>query len=68
MSKIWTFLSRTKGTKKLHITDMLTYLYLSISVVIMFGPVVWLILSSFKSSAEVDKIPAEVIALPAGNH
>jgi len=61
MSKIWTFLSKTKGTKKLHITDMLTYLYLSISVIIMFGPVVWLILSSFKSSAEVNKFPPRLL-------
>ncbi len=61
MSKIWTFLSKTKGTKKLHITDMLTYLYLGISVIIMFGPVVWLILSSFKSSAEVIKFPPRLL-------
>jgi len=61
MSKIWTFLTRTRGTKKLHITDILTYLYLGISVIIMFGPVVWLILSSFKSSAEVVKFPPRLL-------
>lgn len=57
MSKIWGFLSRTRGGNRLHITDMITYLYLCLSVIIMFGPVVWLILSSFKSSAEVVKFP-----------
>ena len=61
MSRIWDFLSRTRGGKKLHITDMVTYLYLVMSVIIMFGPVVWLILSSFKSSAEVVKFPPRLL-------
>jgi alpha-1,4-digalacturonate transport system permease protein len=61
MSKIWTFLSRTRGRGKLDITDMITYFYLGISVFIMFGPVVWLILSSFKSSAEVVKFPPRLL-------
>jgi len=61
MSKIWDFLSRTRGGNKLHITDMITYLYLGVSVIIMFVPVVWLVLSSFKSSAEVVKFPPRLL-------
>ena len=61
MSKVWDFLSRTRGGNKLHITDMISYLYLSLSVVIMFGPVVWLVLSSFKSAAEVIKFPPRLL-------
>jgi alpha-1,4-digalacturonate transport system permease protein len=61
MSKIWDFISRTRGRNKLHVTDMITYLYLGLSVIIMFGPVVWLILSSFKSSAEVVKFPPRLL-------
>ena len=33
------FLTRTRGQKQLHVSDMLTYLYLSIGVVVMFGPI-----------------------------
>jgi alpha-1,4-digalacturonate transport system permease protein len=61
VSRIWNFLSRTRGDKKLHLTDMITYLYLGLSVVIMFGPVVWLVLSSFKSSGEVIKFPPRLL-------
>ena len=61
MSRIWGFLSRTRGGNKLHITDMITYLYLGLSVIIMFVPVVWLVLSSFKSSAEVVKFPPRLL-------
>ena len=61
MSKIWNYLSKTRGRNKLHVTDMLSYLYLSLSVIIMFGPVVWLVLSSFKSSGEVVKFPPRLL-------
>ena len=61
MSTIWDFLTRTRGKNKLHITDMITYLYMGLSVLIMFGPVLWLILSSFKTSAEVVKFPPRLL-------
>ncbi len=61
MSGIFDFLTRTRGKNKLHITDMLTYLYLILGIIVMFGPVVWLILSSFKSSAEVVKFPPRLL-------
>lgn len=61
MDRLWSFLSRTRGRKKLHITDIITYAYLGVSVIIMFGPIVWLILSSFKSSAEVVKFPPRLL-------
>jgi alpha-1,4-digalacturonate transport system permease protein len=57
MSTILDFLTRTRGRSRLHITDMLTYLYLTLGVIVMFGPVIWLVLSSFKTSAEVVKFP-----------
>lgn len=61
MREVLTFLTRTRGRNGLHITDLLTYLYLSLSVVIMFGPVLWLMLSSFKTSAEVVKFPPRLL-------
>jgi alpha-1,4-digalacturonate transport system permease protein len=61
MSKVFRFLTRTRGSGKLHITDLLTYTYLILGVVIMFGPVLWLVLSSFKTSAEVVKFPPRLL-------
>ena len=61
MSNIWEFLTRTRGKNKLHVTDMITYLYMGLSVIILFGPVLWLVLSSFKTSAEVVKFPPRLL-------
>ncbi len=57
MSTVGTFLTRTRGRGRLDTSDILTYLYLLLGTMIMFGPIVWLILSSFKTSAEVVKFP-----------
>ncbi|MGD9030962.1 MAG: ABC transporter permease subunit [Anaerolineae bacterium] len=57
MGTITAFLTRTRGERRLHLTDVLTYVYLTFGTVVMFGPVVWLVLSSFKTSAEVVKFP-----------
>ena len=42
------FLLRRQGRKKASTADLITYLYLVLGTVIMFGPVVWLVMSSFK--------------------
>jgi alpha-1,4-digalacturonate transport system permease protein len=39
---------------------MFTYLYLLFGVILMFGPVLWLVLSSFKTSAEVVRFPPRI--------
>jgi alpha-1,4-digalacturonate transport system permease protein len=57
MSTVTTFLTRTRGRGRLHLTDVLTYLFLAFGTILMFGPVLWLVLSSFKTSAEVVKFP-----------
>ncbi len=61
MSTVNTFLTRTRGRNKLHITDMLTYLYLLLGTLSMFGPVIWLVLSSFKTPAEIAKFPPRLL-------
>lgn len=61
MSSITRFFTRTRGTTKLHFTDILTYSYLGLGVIVMFGPVLWLVLSSFKSAAEVVKFPPRLL-------
>jgi alpha-1,4-digalacturonate transport system permease protein len=57
MSTIGAFLTQTRGGRRLDFTDVLTYLYLTFGTILMFGPVLWLVLSSFKTSAEVVKFP-----------
>ncbi|GAB4480075.1 MAG: carbohydrate ABC transporter permease [Anaerolineales bacterium] len=57
MSSTMEYLSRKKGGKRLDITDVFSYIYLILGVVIMFGPIIWLVLSSFKTSGEIVKFP-----------
>ena len=57
MSTVRTFLGRRRGRGRLHVTDILSYSYLALGVLIMFGPVLWLLLSSFKT-------PAGLLAFP----
>jgi alpha-1,4-digalacturonate transport system permease protein len=42
------FMTRLQGGNRFTTADTLTYLYLLLGTVIMFGPVVWLVMSSFK--------------------
>lgn len=59
MARVWQFLSRTRGdgNGKLHWTDWCTYSYLFLGVLMMFGPVLWLLMSSFKTEAELQRFP-----------
>ncbi len=57
MSFIGDYLTRTHGRKRLDRADYLTYLYLIIGTVMMFGPVIWLVMSSFKTQAELVRFP-----------
>ncbi len=48
---VWAFLTRRRGGKRLDITDVVTYLYLIAGIFVMFGPVLWLVMSSFKDES-----------------
>ena len=61
MDRIKSFLTRTRGEGKLHFTDVLTYTYLILGTAIMFGPVIWLVLSSFKTQGEIVKFPPRLM-------
>ena len=61
MKTILDFLRLAKGRKRLDFTDVLSYGYLIIGVFIMFGPVLWLVLSSFKTSGEIVKFPPRLL-------
>lgn len=50
------FLLRRKG-KRFSLVDAITYLYLLAGVIVMFGPVLWLIMSSFKSVEALYEFP-----------
>lgn len=51
------FLLRTRGRGRLHWTDVLTYGYLVLGLLIMFAPVLWLLMSSFKSETAIGQFP-----------
>src|SRR5437868_904849 len=57
MDRVFTFLTRTQGKRRLELVDVLTYGYLLLGTLIMFGPVLWLVLSSFKTSAQLTEFP-----------
>ena len=57
MNRILEFLTRRRGRRKFDWSDFLSYGYLMLGVLVMFGPVVWLILSSFKTPLEIASFP-----------
>jgi alpha-1,4-digalacturonate transport system permease protein len=56
-------LSKTRGTRRLHWSDYASYAYLVIGVVLMFGPVLWLALSSFKTQAGLLEFPPSLLPM-----
>jgi alpha-1,4-digalacturonate transport system permease protein len=61
MSTVTEFLTRTRGRRQPDLTDIITYLYLALGTLLMFGPVVWLVLSSFKTPAEIATFPPRLL-------
>ncbi len=61
MAKIISFLTRTRTPGRCDWTDWLAYAYLSLGVLLMFGPVLWLVLSSFKTNAELQRFPPRLL-------
>lgn len=55
------YLTRTKGKEQLDTADVLTYIYLSIGTLIMFCPIIWLVLSSFKTEAALSEFPPSLL-------
>jgi len=61
VDKAWTFVTRTRGRRHLDIADIIAYLYLIVGVFVMFGPVVWLLMSSFKTQAALIEFPPKFL-------
>ncbi len=55
------FLTRTRGKGGLHWTDWASYAYLALGVFVMFAPVLWLVVSSFKTEAELQHYPPRLL-------
>ena len=60
---VMTFLGRRRGRQRPHVTDVLTYLFLVAGVLVMFGPVAWLVLSSFKTQAALIEFPPSLLPM-----
>ena len=55
------FLLKRSGGKRMNTSDLLTYLYLTVGTFLMFGPVLWLVFSSFKTQAGLVKYPPPLL-------
>jgi alpha-1,4-digalacturonate transport system permease protein len=57
------FLTRTRGRTRFDITDWLTWAYLLAAILLMFGPVLWVAMSSFKTDAALVEYPPSFLPL-----
>jgi alpha-1,4-digalacturonate transport system permease protein len=55
------YLTRTRGSGRLHWTDIFSYLYLLLGTMLMFLPVLWLVFSSFKTPAALVRFPPDLL-------
>ena len=56
MTAVWQFLSRKQGRGgQLTLGDWLSYSYLLVGFLVIFLPVMWILLNSFKSAFQLDK-------------
>ena len=63
MSEVAAFLTRRRGGSGWHFTDVLAMIWLASGLILMFGPAVWLTLSSFKTPAALVEFPPTLLPL-----
>lgn len=61
MRRLFGMLIARRGKARLHWTDWVSYFYLSLGILLMFGPVLWLVLSSFKTEAGLIEFPPSLL-------
>ena len=61
LDRLARFVTRTRGRGAPDWTDWLSYAYLVLGLVLMFGPVAWMVLSSFKTPAALNEFPPSVL-------
>ena len=59
------FLTRRRGGTDWDWTDVFTFVWLGFAVFIMFGPALWLVMSSFKSPAQLSEFPPTLLPYEA---
>ncbi len=57
MASVVSFLTRTRGHKRADWTVYVSYAYLIMGIFLMFGPVLWVAMSSFKTQAQLQEFP-----------
>ena len=62
MSVLTAVTARRKG-RRWHWSDVAAYAYLALGVVLMFGPVLWLVMSSFKTQAALLEFPPSLLPM-----
>jgi alpha-1,4-digalacturonate transport system permease protein len=69
MSRVTAFLTRRRGGPGSilgwHWTDIVTFGWLAAGLIVMFGPALWLILSSFKTPAQLVEFPPSFLPFEA---
>jgi alpha-1,4-digalacturonate transport system permease protein len=55
--KGFNFLTLSRGKSRFDWTDWLTYTYLIVGLITMFAPVLWLVMSSFKTETAITEFP-----------
>lgn len=63
MTGVARLLTARRGVGRLHWTDWVSYGFLALAVVLMFGPVLWLVVSSFKTPAALLEFPPTLAPL-----
>jgi alpha-1,4-digalacturonate transport system permease protein len=61
MSRVAEFIFRRRGGKGWHWTDIVTWVWLIGGLVMMFGPALWLVASSFKTPAALAEFPPSLL-------
>ena len=61
MTGVLAFITRRRGGAGWHVTDVLAWIWLITGLVLMFGPVLWLGLSSFKTRAALSEFPPTLL-------
>ncbi|MEX1018218.1 MAG: carbohydrate ABC transporter permease [Litorilinea sp.] len=61
MFSVTDFVTQTRGRGRLEWTDIFIYLYLSLGTLVMFVPVLWLVMSSFKTPAGLVRFPPDLL-------
>ena len=61
MSRVAAFLTRRRGGRGWHWTDVFIWTWLIGGLIVMFGPALWLVMSSFKSPAQLAEFPPTLL-------